>query len=212
MSEVEAILLAAGAASRYRAAGGPEPSKLVAPFRGEPLARAAAKAALAAGLPLTVVTGHAREAVEAALAGLPLVFAHNADYATGLASSLKTGIDALGANARGVFVLLGDMPAVTPDMLARLTSEFAARSDALAVIPLYAGQRGNPVLIARALFTEVEGLSGDEGARRLLTGIDPSRLVQIELGDEGVALDVDTPEDLHAFSRKACAGSSDGAG
>ena len=44
---------------------------------------------LGAGLPpLIVVTGHAREAVEAALAGLPLSFAHNPDFATGLASSL----------------------------------------------------------------------------------------------------------------------------
>jgi molybdenum cofactor cytidylyltransferase len=194
MTEIAALLLAAGSASRYRAAGGPEPSKLVASFRGEPLARAAARAALGAGLPLTVVTGHARQAVEAALHGLPAAFVHNADYATGLASSLKVGVRALRPNAGGALVLLGDMPKVSPEILARLIAAFDARCDALAVIPVYAGRRGNPVLLARALFPAVAGLEGDEGARKLLAGAAP--VVEVEFGDEAVTLDIDTPEDL----------------
>jgi len=196
MSKIAAIVLAAGVASRYRAAGGLEPSKLVAPFHGEPLVRAAVNAALAAKLSVVVVTGHARPAVEAALAGLEITMAHNSDFATGLASSLKTGVAALPATASGALVLLGDMPRVSPHVLARLASAFAARPDALAVIPVFAGQRGNPVLLARALFDEVAGLHGDEGARRLLKGADAARVVEMEFDDEAVALDVDTPEDL----------------
>jgi len=196
MSEVEAILLAAGAATRYRAAGGSEPSKLVAPYRGAPLARAAAEAALLAGLRVTVVTGHAREAVEAALSGLPLAFAHNSDYATGLASSLKVGVGAVGDRASGALVLLADMPAVTPHLLHSLVAALGRRPDALAVIPVYGGQRGNPVLLTRRLFPDIEGLEGDEGARRLLKTVDPASVVEIDLGDAAVALDIDTPEDL----------------
>ena len=37
MAEIAALVLAAGQASRYRAAGGAEPTKLVADWRGEPL-------------------------------------------------------------------------------------------------------------------------------------------------------------------------------
>jgi molybdenum cofactor cytidylyltransferase len=200
MTEIAALLLAAGSASRYRAAGGPEPSKLVASYRGEPLARAAARAALGAGLAVTVVTGHAREAVEAALQGLPLSFVYNPDFATGLASSLKAGVRALRPETDGALVLLGDMPEVTPALLTRLVAAFAARSDALAVIPVHAGRRGNPVLLARALFGDIEALTGDEGARRLIQAADPGRVVELDVADAAVTLDIDTPADLAATS------------
>jgi molybdenum cofactor cytidylyltransferase len=196
MSEVAALVLAAGAASRYRAAGGTEPSKLVAPFHGEPLVRAAVKAALSAGFPVVVVIGHARKEVESALAGLDVTLIHNVDFATGLASSLKAGVAALPNQASGALVLLGDMPLVSPDVLARLAAAFAARPDALAAIPVFKGRRGNPVLLSRALFAGVAGLQGDEGARRWLKAADPARVVEVEFGDEAVTLDIDTPDDL----------------
>ncbi len=47
MAEIAAILLAAGSASRFKAAGGGEASKLVAPLADKPLVRHAAEAALA---------------------------------------------------------------------------------------------------------------------------------------------------------------------
>jgi molybdenum cofactor cytidylyltransferase len=201
MTEVAAILLAAGRASRYRAAGGAEPSKLVAPYRGEPLVRASAKAALDAGLSVTVVTGHARTEVEAALADLPLAFAHNADFATGLASSLKTGVSALGREIDAALVLLGDMPGVSAEIVSRLAAAFAERADALAVIPVSGGRRGNPVLLARALFPAIAGLEGDEGARRLLQAVEPARVIELALDDEAVTLDIDTPTDLAKAER-----------
>ena len=199
MSKVAAIVLAAGKSERFRAAGGAEVSKLVAPLRGEALVRAAARAALGSrARPVVVVTGHAREAVETALADLPLGFAHNPAFATGLASSLKAGVAALPGDAAGALVLLGDMPAVTPATVERLLEAFEARPDALAILPLTGGRRGNPALVARALFAGISELTGDEGARSLLREVDPSRIVEIEVEGEAAALDVDTPEDLAA--------------
>jgi molybdenum cofactor cytidylyltransferase len=194
MAEVAAILLAAGRSSRYRAAGGAEVSKLVADYRGEPLVRAVARAALASrAAPGVVVTGHAREDVEAALAGLPLGFTHNPDFASGLASSLKAGVAALPESAIGALVLLGDMPAVAPAAIDRIVSAFVAGPAALAVAPIVAGRRGNPVLLSRALFGRIARLEGDEGARRLLSALE---VTEVPFDDAGVALDIDTPEDL----------------
>ncbi|MBV8472012.1 MAG: NTP transferase domain-containing protein, partial [Hyphomicrobiales bacterium] len=102
MAEIGAIVLAAGRATRFRAGGGAESSKLVASLGGEPLVRHAARAALASrARPVVAVTGHAREDIKAALAGLDVVFAHNPDYASGLASSLKAGIAALPESVAG---------------------------------------------------------------------------------------------------------------
>jgi len=199
MADIAAVILAAGRSSRYLAGGGVEPSKLVAEYRGEPMVRRVARAALASrARPVLVVTGHARAAVEAALAGLPLAFAFNPDFASGLASSLKTGVAALPEAASGAVVLLGDMPDVEADAIDRVVEAFLARPDALAAAPVLAGRRGNPVLLGRALFAHVSRLEGDEGARRLLREAAPERVAEVQFDDAAVTLDIDTPEDLVA--------------
>lgn len=197
MAEIAALVLAAGRASRYRAAGGAEPTKLVAEHRGEPLVRWAARAALASrARPVIVVTGHARAEVEAALAWLDLRFAHNPDFAEGLATSLRAGVAALPPDAAGALILLGDMPEVSAATADALIAAFAAKPEALAAVALHRGRRGNPVLLGRGLFHEIVGLSGDEGARGLLQGLAPERIAVVEVAEAGVTRDIDRPEDL----------------
>jgi molybdenum cofactor cytidylyltransferase len=196
-ADIAAIVLAAGRASRYRAAGGVEPTKLIAGYGGEPLVCWAARAALASrARPVVVVTGHARVEVEAALAGLDLHFVHNPDFAAGLATSLRAGVAALPAYAAGALVMLGDMPDASAATADALISAFAAKPEALAAVALYRGRRGNPVLIGRGLFGEVAGLSGDEGARGLLQDLAAERIATVEVAEAGVTRDVDRPEDF----------------
>ncbi len=199
MAEVGAVVLAAGRSQRFRAEGGLEETKLVAALDGKPLVRHAAEAALGSrARPVVVVTGHAREAVEAALAGLPVVFAHNADFASGLASSLRAGVAALPPSVAGALILLGDMPRIEAALVDSLVDAFAARPQALAAAPVRAGRRGNPVLLSRALFPALARLTGDEGARRLIGEADPLAIVEVEVAGDGVTLDVDTPGELAA--------------
>jgi molybdenum cofactor cytidylyltransferase len=203
MSEIAAILLAAGSASRFKATGGGEASKLVAPLAGKPLVRHAAEAALGSrAAPLVVVTGHDRRAVEAALEGLEARFAHNAGYIRGLASSLRTGVAALPASAAGALILLGDMPAVTPALIDRLIAAFDEQPDALAAAPILDGRHGNPVLLSRALFGAIAKLDGDEGARKLLKGAAAGQVIEVEVSGMAAMLDVDTPQGL-AEARRA---------
>jgi molybdenum cofactor cytidylyltransferase len=197
MAEIAALVLAAGRASRYRAAGGAEPTKLIAGYRGEPLVRWAVRAALASrARPVVVVTGHAGAEVEAALAGLDLRFVPNPAYAEGLATSLRAGVSALPADVAGALVLLGDMPGTSASVADALIAAFEAAPDALAAVALYAGQRGNPVLLGRGLFAAVARLTGDQGARGLLAALPPERIASVEVAEAGVTLDVDRPEDL----------------
>ncbi len=78
---IAALVLAAGRSSRM---GGP--NKLLEKIAGRPLVRIVAEAALASrARPVIVVTGHQRERVEAALAGLPVTFVHNRISPTGSA-------------------------------------------------------------------------------------------------------------------------------
>ena len=200
MSEIAAIVLAAGRSTRF-AGDQVGATKLIAEFNGKPLVRHVAEAALASkARPVIVVTGHADDQVQEALAGLPLKFVYNKDYATGLASSLRVGIAAVPASASGAIILLGDMPLVTSDLIDEVIRSFGEGANADAVAPVTAGRRGNPVLLARSLFAGVAGLTGDEGARRLLQnpGI---HVIEIASTGEATGADIDTPEALEMLRK-----------
>jgi molybdenum cofactor cytidylyltransferase len=187
-NRVAALILAAGASLRM---GRP---KQLLDWEGQPLVRAAAEVALAARLdPLLVVVGGAQAQVEEALAGLPLQIIANPDYAAGQSTSLRAGIAALGQDADAVVVLLGDQPFVTAAIVEQLVAEWQA-SAALIVAPTYAGQRGNPVLFAHAVFPELLAIQGDQGARAVLAA-NRARIHLVAFDDPRPLADIDTPED-----------------
>ena len=202
-NKIAGVNLAAGEASRFRAAagaGGPV-TKLVAQHEGKALVRHVAEAAIDAGLaPVIVVTGHAEEAVADALAGLDVTLVRNPDYASGMASSLKAGLGAAPA-VDAALVLLGDMPLVSASLIARLVHAFRDKPQAAAVLPIHAGVRGNPVLLSSALFPDLARLTGDAGARQILRGRDAD-VVEVEVDEPAARLDVDTPDALLDLSKR----------
>jgi molybdenum cofactor cytidylyltransferase len=199
VAKVAAVVLAAGRSSRWRSDSGSETTKLIAPLEGKPIVRRVVESAVAShAAPVVVVLGYARESVEAALAGLSVTLAFNADYVSGLASSLRVGLAATPADADAALVLLGDMPRVEARLVNALIAAFAGRPDARAVAPFQHGRRGNPVLLARALFDRAMRLEGDEGARRLLAALDRRDIVEIFAPNHDAAFDIDTPGDLAA--------------
>jgi molybdenum cofactor cytidylyltransferase len=195
MSDIAAIILAAGRSTRFNA-GDADATKLVALWRGEPMVRCVARNALASGAaPVIVVTGHAHRVIEQALAGLALRIVHNDAFRNGLSSSLRAGIAALPPNVDGALAMLGDMPLVSAQTLRHLMEAHkAAPPNCRALIPLYSGKRGNPVLLARGIFLDIAHLCGDEGARALLRAT--ADVVCVNVDDPGVLVDIDARDDL----------------
>jgi molybdenum cofactor cytidylyltransferase len=190
---IAGLVLAAGRSTRM---GGP--NKLLEEINGKPLVRIVAEHALASrAKPVIVVTGHQRERVEHALAGLPVTFAHNPDFADGLSTSLKAGIKAVPADADGAIVTLGDMPQVSATLIDRLIAAFDPERGALVVIPTIEGKRGNPVLWARRFFSDLLAVEGDVGARHLISGY-AEAVTEVPVEDASALTDVDTPEALIA--------------
>jgi molybdenum cofactor cytidylyltransferase len=190
---IAAVVLAAGRSSRM---GGP--NKLLAEIRGRPLVRIVADAALAShARPVIVVTGHQRERVEAALAGLPVKLVHNPHFADGLGTSLKAGIGALPAETDGVIVCLGDMPQVNAALIDRLIGALDPDKGALVVVPTIDGKRGNPVVWSRRFFPDLMAVEGDIGARHLI-GRYAEAVAELPVTGNAALIDVDTPEALEA--------------
>jgi molybdenum cofactor cytidylyltransferase len=190
---IAAVVLAAGRSTRM---GGP--NKLLEEINGRALVRIAAEAALAShARPVIVVTGHQRDRVQAALAGLNVQQVHNADFADGLSTSLRAGLRALPADVDGAVILLADMPQVDAALIDRLIAAFDPEKGALAVVPTIEGKRGNPVLWSRRFFSELMTLEGDVGARYLI-GQYAEAVVEVPVSGKAALTDVDTPEALRA--------------
>ncbi|CZT35280.1 molybdenum cofactor cytidylyltransferase [Rhizobium sp. 9140] len=191
---VRLVVLAAGQASRMGAAGH---HKLLAEFDGVPLVRRTTAVAQAASRePVTIVTGHRANEIRTALSGLDLVFTHNDDFASGMASSLIAGLDGIGPEADGMLVLLADMPGVTAGDVRRLIAAFEEQGGQAVVRAVCGGKRGNPVILPRALFPALRKLEGDVGARHVIeTGGLP--VVDVDIGP-AAHLDLDTPEAIAA--------------
>jgi molybdenum cofactor cytidylyltransferase len=142
-----------------------------------------------------VVVGHQRGEVEKALAGLPVQFVHNPDFAQGLGTSLKAGIAAVPAEADGAIVCLADMPQVDASLLNRLIGAFDPDRGALIVMPTVEGRRGNPVLWSRRFFPDLMAIEGDVGARHFI-GRYSEAVAEVPLEGSAALVDVDTPEAL----------------
>ncbi|MEW6524439.1 MAG: nucleotidyltransferase family protein [Bacillota bacterium] len=195
---ITAVVLAAGTSARM---GRP---KLLLEYAGRTLVEHAVAAALGAGLGTVVVTGHAGPEVRAVLAkswpdhpGLQVM--HNPEYRSGMASSLRVGLEA-SRRARAVVVCLADQPLVTAQTIRRLVDTYLSASPVPpAVVPVYRGARGNPVLLDSSLFPAVDDLSGDTGARDILRR-HAHDILHVECGPE-VLVDVDTPGDYRGLLR-----------
>ncbi len=191
---IAAVILAAGASTRMG-----ENKLLIENDHGRPLIAGVTEAAIEARFdPVIVVTGHDAERIRAALDGFSVRFAHNPRYRDGLAESLKTGLAALPDKIEGALICLGDMPDVAMAHLNRVVSSFDPEGGAAICVPTWQGRRGNPVLFARSFFAEMMTLSGDVGARGLITA-NPDHVHEVPMDDEAVVMDLDTAEALSTY-------------
>ena len=192
-----AVVLAAGRSQRMT-----DRNKLLTPLAGKPIVVRVVEAALASrARPVVVVTGHQDANIRAALEGHDVRFVHNPDFATGMASSLRTGVSALGGEVDGALICLGDMPLVGPSHLDALIDAFDPASDETICVPTWQRRRGNPVLWSRRHFDELAALSGDVGARGLLDR-HAEHIRYVAMPDDAITLDADTDDAVRALESR----------
>jgi molybdenum cofactor cytidylyltransferase len=195
-SKVAGIILAAGQSKRMG-----KVNKLLTEYKGKTFIRRVADSALSANLDeVIVVIGNDADRIKAELSGLSVTFVHNQNFAEGISSSLKAGVEALGSDIDAALVMLADMPLITKDTVRKIVSSYCCEPQSRIIIPYCKGQRGNPVLWPRNYFRELASLSGDRGARQLFK-VYAQAIHKVELGEE-VLLDIDTPTSAAALTAK----------
>jgi molybdenum cofactor cytidylyltransferase len=189
---IAAVVLAAGRSRRMA----PHNKLLMADRAGKPMiARVVDNVLSSKARPILVVTGHQPNEIEHALGGRPVRYVHAADYAEGLSASLKAGVAAVPPEAAAALICLGDMPLVTGRMIDRLLEAYDADEGRLIVLPTFRGKQGNPMLWDRRFFPEILEISGDSGARFLLSK-HMENVAEVEMADDAVLRDFDTVESL----------------
>jgi molybdenum cofactor cytidylyltransferase len=184
MPMVAAVVLAAGASTRMGT------HKLLLSLDGEPIVRRTVRQVCEAGFDeVLVIVGYEYQNVLAALDGLPIRHAVNADYSTGMGSSFRTAIEQLTHTTAAMFAL-ADQPFVTARDYRSLLDAYVAERPSI-VSARYGDVTAPPHLFTRALFPELAVL--EHGARPVLQRHTREMLV-LPFPRE-LLQDIDTPDD-----------------
>ena len=190
MNETAAIVLAAGSSERLGT-----PKQLV-DLSGRPLLeQVVADVTTWPVDEVVVVLGASADAILDAIDFGEVTVAINDDWAEGLSSSLRVGLDILTRDPKWerVLLALGDQPGIPETVPHRLIAA-AAESQRPAVIPVYRYEWGYPVLFDRSLWPRLMTLDGDAGAAALLRA-HPEWVETVRFSDVAPQ-DVDTPDDV----------------
>ena len=161
---IGAVVLAAGQGARM---GGM--AKSLIRLQGVPLINRQLIALSGAGVDeVVVVTGHAREAVEAQVQTFPVTLAYNPDFADGQQGSVRAGLAALHGRFDVVFVVLADQPLIGAADLTELIAAFKKKPSGHVVVPVVNGQRGNPILLDEVAVAQILASDTNLACRHLI--------------------------------------------
>lgn len=186
---IVAVVLSAGESSRM---GRP---KALLPIDGETFIERIVGALRQAHIgKVIVILGHNAGELKAKMSHLPVEILINEDYKSGQLSSLQVAVRYLRSDPAcdGMLVHLVDHPYLAPALVAEMVRRFDAAKQ-LIVVPKFRGKRGHPVIFARALFDELLAAPMDQGAKAVVNAHRADTL-EIDTAEEGIAVDIDTPE------------------
>ncbi len=146
---------------------------------------------------VTVVLGHRAEQLAAIIgdSGIRTVF--NENYSQGMYSSVKAGVTSLGPEVEAFFLLPVDNPLIKRRTIKELVRAYRETGAGI-VYPCFEGERGHPPLISARFSEAILTWSRRGGLRVLLEEREPEA-VDVEVADQGILMDMDTPEDYQVL-------------
>ena len=189
---ISAILLAAGQSKRMNGE-----NKLTKEIKGSPLIKLSVKNILASSInELIVVLGYQKEIIEKLIdKNEKIKFIFNKDFESGMASSIKSGLDNLSEKTEAFFICLGDMPMVNHDIYNQLIE---SKDNKEIIVPTYKGHQRNPVLFDKSMKEKVMDITGDVGAKKILE-LNKDKILNLEIDDQGLVKGFDAQIDFNSL-------------
>ena len=188
---ISAILLAAGQSKRMNGE-----NKLTKEIQGIPLIKLSVKNILASSInELIIVLGHQKEIIEKLIdKNEKIKFVFNKNFESGMASSIKTGLNHLSENTKAFFICLGDMPMINQNTYNKLIE---CKNNKEIIVPTYRGQQGNPVLFSKSIKKKlIVTIQGDIGAKKILE-LNKNKLFNLETNDKNIIKNFNTQDSFN---------------
>ena len=188
---ISAILLAAGQSKRMNGE-----NKLTKEIQGIPLIKLSVKNILASSIDeLIIVLGHQKEIVEKLIdKNEKIKFVFNKDFESGMASSIKTGLNNLSEKTEAFFICLGDMPMINQDVYNQL---IRSRNNKEIIVPTYKGQQRNPILFSKSMKSIIISIEGDIGAKKILEQ-NKDKILKVKIDDINITKDFNTKDNFNS--------------
>lgn len=181
------MLLAAGESRRMGSI-----NKLTLPVGGKALLRRTAEMLNRCDLvELVVVVGHEQQIALELLRGLQLRSVYNEEFRNGQMTSVYCGLAALEKPCDGVMICLCDQVLLDAEDIRRICRGFESCPTSI-MVPVYKGARGNPVVLDYAHRDAILADKKNLGCRRLIEK-NPERVTTLEMPNDHVLVDLDTP-------------------
>lgn len=186
------IILAAGKSRRF---GDSDKRFTVLPHGGV-LINALVRRAKKTGLDVSVVI-NAKDTIADKI-DAPCIVAPNAEQGMGASIADAVSVFAKRSAAESLLIMPADLPLLRIESLRRVAASAAPNR---IIVPECEGRRGHPVAFGRQFWPLLSELTGDEGARSVIANHHESVDI-VELQDEGIYRDADTPEEMRAVLSK----------
>ena len=199
---ISSILLAAGQSLRMNGE-----NKLTKEINGIPLIKYSVKNILGSAVDeLIIVVGHERELIEKIIENNKKIkFVYNDNFASGVASSIKAGLENISKKSESFFICLGDMPNINQNIYNKLIKSKNNYNKKLSteykkeiIIPTFEGQYGNPVLFSKFMKKKIMKIKGDNGAKDIIL-LNKNKILSVPFNQDGILLDIDTDDNFKAL-------------
>ena len=141
---------------------------------------------------VVVVLGHRAGEIAPVLAAYPVRWVVNADYQTGMLSSVQCAVRAVDTES-DYLICLGDQPRLSGAVVEQVLQARTQMDEGI-IIPTTNGKRGHPVLIRNAYRVEILGLPLDVGLNAVTRG-HPEDTYELPVDEDAILIDMDTPAD-----------------
>tara|TARA_B100000959_G_C14857107_1_gene572668 strand:- start:320 stop:895 length:576 start_codon:yes stop_codon:yes gene_type:complete len=190
---ISAILLAAGKSKRMI-----DENKLSKKFKNTPLINHSIKNILFSNIDeLIIVLGYEKELINKLIEkNNKIKIIYNKNFESGMASSIKVGLNHLSKKAESFFVCLGDMPMINKEIYNQLISQ---RNKKDIIVPTYNDIQGNPVLFSKLMKSSIMTIKGNFGAKKILEQ-NKDKILKLEINDINITKDFNTKNDFSPSS------------
>ena len=189
---ISAILLAAGESKRMV-----DENKLIKKYKSIPLIKYAVSNVLNSPIDeLIIVLGYQKESIQKIIEeNKKIKFIANPNFESGIASSIKKGLDSLSKETEAFFICLGDMPNVNKEIYNQLINASFSNKDKEIFVPYYQERQANPILFSKKIQDKIRQIKGDFGAKKIIAD-NEKKVFKLLIRDKGVITDFNKINDF----------------